>query len=170
MSTRDAKHVVQLTVLVLMFLDIAIFTGLYESDVSSVRSGDLCNLRFFQWWSPPDGRAPWGLFCWSTSPRVGKSEGHSGISEGFSSLFLFSFLVAEMKRNICAKLYFQPFFLFISIFRTLPGVLSVLVLFLLVLFLFAMMFFKLFSNKKIDGVPVFQKIDGQPYFAVSDSS
>ena len=75
-----------------------------------------------------------------------------------------------MKRNICAKLYFQPFFLFISIFRTLPGVLSVLVLFLLVLFLFAMMFFKLFSNKKIDGVPVFKKIDGQPYFAVSDSS
>ena len=48
MSTRDAKHVVQLTVLVLMFLDIAIFTGLYESDVSSVRFGDLCNLRFFQ--------------------------------------------------------------------------------------------------------------------------
>ena len=44
---------------------------------------------------------------------------------------------------------------------------SVLVLFLLVLFLFAMMFFKLFSNKKVDGVPVFQKIDGQPYFAVS---
>merc|ERR1719382_1108498 len=37
--------------------------------------------------------------------------------------------------------------------------------FLLVLFLFAMMFFKLFSNKKVDGVPVFQKIDGQPYFA-----
>merc|ERR1719341_386133 len=34
---RDAKHVVQLTVLVLMFLDIAIYTGLYESDVSSVR-------------------------------------------------------------------------------------------------------------------------------------
>ena len=55
-------------------------------------------------------------------------------------------------------------------FRTLPGVLSVLVLFLLVLFLFAMMFFKLFSNKKVDGVPVFQKIDGQPYFAVSNSS
>ena len=55
-------------------------------------------------------------------------------------------------------------------FRTLPGVLSVLVLFLLVLFLFAMMFFKLFSNKKVDGVPVFQKIDGQPYFAVSISS
>merc|ERR1719167_277692 len=27
------------------------------------------------------------------------------------------------------------------------------------------MFFKLFSNKKVDGVPVFQKIDGQPYFA-----
>ena len=54
--------------------------------------------------------------------------------------------------------------------RTLPGVLSVLVLFLLVLFLFAMMFFKLFSNKKVDGVPVFQKIDGQPYFAVSCSS
>ena len=46
MSTRDAKHVVQLTVLVLMFLDIAIFTGLYESDVSSVRFGDLCNLFF----------------------------------------------------------------------------------------------------------------------------
>ena len=36
-TTRDAKHVVQLTVLVLMFLDIAIYTGLYESDVSSVR-------------------------------------------------------------------------------------------------------------------------------------
>ena len=36
-NTRDAKHVVQLAVLVLMFLDIAIYTGLYESDVSSVR-------------------------------------------------------------------------------------------------------------------------------------
>ena len=34
---RDAKHIVQLSVLVLMFLDIAIYTGLYESDVSSVR-------------------------------------------------------------------------------------------------------------------------------------
>ena len=67
-------------------------------------------------------------------------------------------------------IFVPTLFLFISIFRTLPGVLSVLVLFLLVLFLFAMMFFKLFSNKKIDGVPVFQKIDGQPYFAVSDSS
>ena len=37
LNTRDAKHVVQLAVLVLMFLDIAIYTGLYESDVSSVR-------------------------------------------------------------------------------------------------------------------------------------
>ena len=34
---RDAKHIVQLSVLVLMFLDIAIYTGLYESDISSVR-------------------------------------------------------------------------------------------------------------------------------------
>jgi hypothetical protein len=39
---------------------------------------------------------------------------------------------------------------------------SVLVLFLLVLFLFAMMFFKLFSNKGLS------KIDGRPYFAVSN--
>jgi len=34
---RDAKHVVQVVVLLLMFIDIAIYTGLYESDISSVR-------------------------------------------------------------------------------------------------------------------------------------
>ena len=56
-TTRDAKHVVQLTVLVLMFLDIAIYTGLYESDVSSV--------RFLNWKSNPHLSSK--LFFWHST-------------------------------------------------------------------------------------------------------
>ena len=95
MSTRDAKHVVQLTVLVLMFLDIAIFTGLYESDVSSVRFGDLCNLRFFQWWSR-QMVAPLEASSVGQHPRG--SANQKGIQEYQKVFHLFSSLVSWWPR------------------------------------------------------------------------
>lgn len=103
---RDAKHLTLLTILLLTFIDIAIYTGLEESGISSVR------------WSRP----------------------------------LRPLLLVNIPEGRQIRRAFR------NIRRTLPGVTSVLVLFLLVLFLFAMMFYKLFSNKGM------RKIDGQRYF------
>ena len=94
MSTRDAKHVVQLTVLVLMFLDIAIFTGLYESDVSSVRFGDLCNLFFND--DPRQMVAPLEASSVGQHPRG--SANQKGIQEYQKVFHLFSSLVSWWPR------------------------------------------------------------------------
>lgn len=89
------------------------------------------------------GRDPSDLFFLSTSLKVVRSEEPSGTSEGwYTSVYIISNTIS----------------------RTLPGVTSVLVLFLLVLFLFAMMFYKLFQNKG------FTKANGQPYFSVKKQS
>ena len=109
-TTRDAKHVVQLTVLVLMFLDIAIYTGLYESDVSSVRFEleikskyvfKTCHLRSFltlhqnqnphQMVAPPEASSP----C--EHPRG--SSNQKGIQEYKKVPHFFSLLV-KVTRNV----------------------------------------------------------------------
>jgi len=104
---KDAKHVMILVILVLTLLDICIYTGLFESNIESVR------------WSR----------CLRPLLIINIPEGRQ---------------IRRAFRNIR---------------RTLPGVVSVLILFFLVLFLFAIMFHKLFKNKGM------VKVDGSPYFA-----